>query len=115
MPLIDRDDDSRRVKEELNQSFARLYDPPVDGKTPLDPLGYPYSSLIVLRDVDAKVAQGFTRTAVGVGDDWPELGIAIKQDAYPFARRDHIVAEREQEAAKSIVTGKRTRKREIKR
>lgn len=118
MPLVDRPDETRKRNEELNQSFARLYDPPVNGKTPLDPTGYPYTSLIVLRDVDAKVAQGFTREAIGIGDDWPELGSAIEPNAYPFSRRDHIQAEREQEGDKypgAIVTGKATRKRTVKR
>ena len=42
-----------------------LYDPPVDGVTPLNGSGLPRKSHII-GDVEKKIAQGFTREAVGI-------------------------------------------------
>lgn len=42
-----------------------LYDPPIDGKTPLDGAGLPRKSHI-MGDIDKKLALGFTHEAVGM-------------------------------------------------
>ena len=49
---------------ELHNSFVYLYDPPVDGATPLDGAGNPRTSAIRRCDEGAKIALGFTRAAV---------------------------------------------------
>lgn len=114
MPLIDRPNEDYAQKAFDNRYYIRLYDPPVDGKTPADGQGLPATSVLIQRDREAKIAQGFTREVVGWPDDaWPVLGDDINPNLYPFARRDHIIAEREQE--KGIVAGKAARTRTIKR
>lgn len=61
MPLVDTQDTELARKAEENQLYVTLYDPPVDGKTPLDGMGDPMTSPIQLRDEKAKLAQGFTK------------------------------------------------------
>jgi len=71
--------DARQVmqdKMDAAMSGHWLYDPPVDGKTPLDGMGNPRKSLI-MGDITKKLLQGFTREAVGmegppVPDEVPE-------------------------------------------
>lgn len=74
MPLVDRPDTANAEKEWASQVHIRLYDPPRDGRTPLDGAGIPQTSAVVLRDREAKIAQGFTRAVVGIEGDWPVLG-----------------------------------------
>lgn len=64
MPLVDTPDTELKRKEEAAMTHTRLYDPPIDGATPLDGAGDPMTSQIQLRDVDAKLEQGFTRKPV---------------------------------------------------
>lgn len=61
---------SEELQAKMNEAMSRtwLYDPPVDGKTPLDGSGEPRKSLIN-GDPEKKIAQGFTREAVGVSGE----------------------------------------------
>ncbi len=61
MPLVDVYDDRSVRKAEDQGKYETLYDPPVDGATPLDGAGEPASSVIHLPDVDGKLTQGYTR------------------------------------------------------
>ena len=62
MPLVDVPDQNRlQEKQEEQAAYMRLFDPPVDGLTPLTGEGQPRSSAIHLIDVAAKIGQGFTR------------------------------------------------------
>lgn len=108
MPLVDRANDDYAQKAFDNRYYIRLYDPPVDGKTPAAGDGYPATSVLTQRDRDAKIAQGFTRDVVGWPEDaWPTLGADIHPDLDPFTRREHVMAER------GIVTGRASRTRTI--
>ena len=60
VPLVDRQDTELEVKATLNMEYVTLYDPPRDGKTPLDGAGEPQTSNIHATDVKAKLGQGFT-------------------------------------------------------
>ena len=61
-------------KRQLHNNLLRLYDPPVDGCTPLDGAGNPMQSYIRAADVPAKLARGFTHEPRGVAPppDIPE-------------------------------------------
>ena len=72
MPLVDVPDTELARKEHENSSITSLYDLPRDGKTPLDGAGEPMKSVIQVRDVAAKLKQGFTREPVGANG--PALG-----------------------------------------
>lgn len=60
-------DAAEEMQAKIDASMAGhwLYDPPVDGVTPLDGNDLPRKSHII-GDVDKKLALGFTREAVGV-------------------------------------------------
>lgn len=61
MPLVDEPDKNRlREKQAEQADYVTLYDPPVDGETPLDGEGSPRTSRIHATDVKAKLSQGFT-------------------------------------------------------
>lgn len=60
VPLVDVEDTELQRKEVEVMTHARLFDPPVDGATPLDGAGDPMTSQIIVRDVNAKLEQGFT-------------------------------------------------------
>ena len=111
MPLVDKPHDFTGAQFG-NRYYVRLYDPPINGVTPANGEALPSTSLITLRDRDAKIAQGFTCEIQGWDELWPVLGEQIDPDLYPYARRDHILAERAAEG-KGIVTEKRTRTRTI--
>ena len=64
MPLIDEPNTSFGEKAALNTQRLTLYDPPVDGLTPLDGAGQPRSSVIPATSLAAKLALGFTREPV---------------------------------------------------
>jgi hypothetical protein len=66
MPLVDNPDTDLKRKQQEAIQFEDLYDPPVDGRTPVDGEGKPRTSPIPWRDVEAKLAQGFTERPVGV-------------------------------------------------
>ena len=48
----------------LNAQYVKLYDPPVDGKTPVDGAGEPAFSLIGARDSLKALDKGFTEEPV---------------------------------------------------
>ena len=81
MPLVNTDDTELARKAQENHLYVRLYDPPVDGKTPLDGAGKPMSSPVQLRDKRAKLIYGFTEEPVGA--EGPKLGIPSQQAAVP--------------------------------
>ena len=60
VPLVDVPDTELARKEAETLTHQTLYDPPVDGATPLDGEGNPMTSPILTRDVQAKLRQGFT-------------------------------------------------------
>lgn len=64
VPLVDNPDTMHRQREAENSLTTYLYDPPVDGKTPLDGEGNPQRSRFYLRDVPMKLGQGFTELPV---------------------------------------------------
>lgn len=112
-PLIDEPNADYADKAWENRITIRLYDPPVDGKTPADGAGAPQSSAVVLRDREAKIAQGFTREVIGWGDEWPVLGDepVRPQDMDYMGRKVALQANVEQ----AVVAEKKTRTRTIKR
>jgi len=61
MPLVDKPNAELARKVREGQQHVNLYDPPVDGATPLNGADEPRTSPIPVRDVEAKLAQGFTR------------------------------------------------------
>lgn len=69
---------SEEMQSKINAAMCGtwLYDPPVDGKTPLDGLGLPRTSLI-MGDVTKKLAQGYTREAVGM--EGPALPVEVPE------------------------------------
>ena len=69
-----------QAKIDAAMSGRRLYDPPEDGKTPLDGSGNPRTSL-VMGDITKKLAQGFTLEAVGL--EGPELPVEIAEQIEP--------------------------------
>ena len=72
--------DEMQAKIDAAMSGRRLYDPPVDGKTPLDGAGSPRTSL-VMGDITKKLAQGFTLEAVGL--EGPELPVEVAEQIEP--------------------------------
>lgn len=58
---------SQEMQQKIDQSQTGtwLYDPPIDGQTPLNGSGLPSKSLII-GNVERKLDLGFTRQAVGV-------------------------------------------------
>lgn len=110
MPLVNKLDEMHVQRQWDNMATIRMYDPPVNGKTPADGEGLPRTSPFYLRDRESKQAQGFTLAIVGWDGDWPVLGDGFVSPS------DHGFVERyAPEEAKAIVAEKRTRKREIKR
>lgn len=49
----------------LNSEFVELYDPPVDGTTPLDGGGLPRRSMIAASQALSSLEKGFTEEPVG--------------------------------------------------
>lgn len=64
VPLVDTQNTELERKEHENMTVTSLYDPPVNGATPLDGAGEPMTSVIQVRDRVAKLAQGFTEKPV---------------------------------------------------
>jgi hypothetical protein len=64
---------------QLHNSFVRLYDPPVDGKTPLDGAGNPRTSQVRASDVDGKIALGCTREPVAALLEPPKEQLGAKK------------------------------------
>ena len=63
--------DEMQAKIDAAMAGHWLYDPPIDGKTPLDGNGEPRKSRI-MGDITRKLMQGFTIEAVGVkGEEVP--------------------------------------------
>ena len=108
MPLIDKPNTDFAEKAWENMTTIRLYDPPVNGRTP--GTDFPYSSEIVLRDKDAKLAQGFSTEVIGWDGEYPTLG------DYPVRPGTQFAPEPiDDEEVTGTVTGKATRKRTIQR
>lgn len=61
MPLVSKQNTELQRKVREGVIKVQLYDPPVDGATPLNGAGEPRTSPIPMRDVEAKLEQGFTR------------------------------------------------------
>ena len=90
MPLEDRADTELQRKEHENQTVTTLYDPPVGGVTPVDGEGNPRSSVIAVRDVGAKLKQGFTlapEPTSAVAAATPEEGEIEEDEGYPRPAR----------------------------
>jgi hypothetical protein len=85
VPLVDEPNTDYEDKAWANMTTIRLYDPAVDGKTPADGAGLPATSEIVLRDKDAKLADGFTTTVVGWDEEYTEIGNAPVRPGSPYA------------------------------
>ncbi len=138
MPLVDRPDTELEEKAWANQNTIRLYDPPVDGKTPADGAGLPATSEIVLRDKESKIEEGFTTTAVGWDKVYQTLGESAVIPGTPFVPLDETPApepekpvrveykgrkaglkenleQAAKKASRAIVKGKADRKRTVKR
>ncbi len=61
MPIVDVQDKGRLIRKRAEGvEMVNLYDPPVDGATPLNGAGEPRTSVIPKRDVEPKLAQGCT-------------------------------------------------------
>jgi hypothetical protein len=63
--------DEMQAKIDASMSARLLYDPPVDGKTPLNGSGLPSRSVIT-GDIEKKLALGFTLQPVGMEAPPPE-------------------------------------------
>lgn len=66
MSLVDNQDGANAILAQIaREKKIRLYDPPKDGKTPVDGAGEPQFSVVRVGDKDAKLALGFTDQPVG--------------------------------------------------
>jgi hypothetical protein len=125
LPLVDRPDTELEEKAWNNANTIRLYDPPVDGKTPSDGAGLPATSEIVLRDKESKLEGGFTTTVVGWDQVFQTLGEFAVIPGTPFSPLDETpepepekpvkVERKAQPASRAVVKGKADRKRTVKR
>ena len=113
LPLVDKPDTSRAEKEWLNQATIRMYDPPVDGKTPADGAGLPATSACYLRDWETQQEQGFTLDVVGWEGKWQTLGNFPVIPGTPFTPIQEAEPEKNPEKPKGTVTSKQTRTRTI--
>ncbi len=106
--------DEMQAKIDAAMSGRRLYDPPEDGKTPLDGAGNPRTSLI-MGDIAKKLAQGYTLEAVGL--EGPELPVEVPEKLERVGTNKEALAASVQRAEEgdSVVKRKQDRTRTIKR
>lgn len=119
MPLVDRPDTDLEEKAWANANTIRLYDPPVDGKTPTDGARLPCTSEVVLRDKEAKLSEGFTTTVVGWDQVFQTLGEFAVIPGTPFTPLDETPQPEKpvkvERASTAVVKGKADRKRTVQR
>ena len=99
VPLVDTVDTELERKEQEAIQFVDLYDPPVNGATPLDGEGKPMTSPIQLRDKAAKLGQGFTKEPVGA--EGPTATDPKPRKVAPQLSRKDALAANADRAAKS--------------
>lgn len=110
MPLVNQLDESHVQKQWENMATIRMYDPPIDGKTPADGAGFPSTSGFYLRDREHKQKQGFTLAVVGWEGDWPVLG-----DGWVDPHDKTFIERYAPDEQKAIILERKSRKRTIKR